>query len=109
MRQMFEGSAADGRGRDVAFRALTSLNDERPLPFMRQVVASEAEPPYRLRAVQYLTAQGDRQSLPTLQGLMPSPTEQASIRDAAAPADRTLGGKWPARRLVDLDVLPVAP
>ena len=91
--QIFQESAADGRGRDVAFRALTSLNDERPLPFMRQVVASEAEPSYRLRAIQYLTAQGDRQSLPTLQVLMQSPTEQASIRDAAAQAYRTLGGK----------------
>jgi HEAT repeat protein len=91
--QIFQESAADGRGRDMAFRALTSLNDERPLPFMRQVVASEAEPSYRLRAIQYLTAQGDRQSLPTLQGLMQSPTEQASIRDAAAQAYRTLGGK----------------
>jgi len=40
-----------------------------------------------------LTAQGDRQSLPTLQVLMQSPTEQASIRDAAAQAYRTLGGK----------------
>jgi len=68
------------------FARLTSLNDERPLPFMRQVVASEAEPSYRLRAIQYLTAQGDRQSLPTLQVLMQSPTEQASIRDAAAQA-----------------------
>ena len=91
--QIFQESTADGRGRDMAFRALTSLNDERPLPFMRQVVASEAEPSYRLRAIQYLTAQGDRQSLPTLQTLMQSPTEQASIRDAAAQAYRALGGK----------------
>ena len=91
--QIFQESTADGRGRDMAFRALTSLNDERPVPFMRQVVASEAEPSYRLRAIQYLTAQGDRQSLPTLQTLMQSPTEQASIRDAAAQAYRTLGGK----------------
>ena len=45
------------------------------------------------KAIQYLTAQGDRQSLPTLQVLMQSPTEQASIRDAAAQAYRTLGGK----------------
>ena len=91
--QIFQESTADGRGRDMAFRALTSLNDERPLPFMRQVVASEAEPSYRLRAIQYLTVQGDRQSLPTLQTLMQSPTEQASIRDAAAQAYRALGGK----------------
>jgi HEAT repeats len=91
--QIFNEAAADGRGRDVAFRALASLNDERPVPFMRAVVASDAEPGFRLRAIQYLTAQGDRQSLPTLQVLMHSPTEQASIRDAAAQAYRTLGGK----------------
>ena len=42
--QIFEESGADGRGREMAFRALASLNDERPLPFMRQVVNSEAEP-----------------------------------------------------------------
>jgi len=91
--QIFQESSADGRGREMAFRSLASLNDERSLPFMRQVVASEAEPSYRLRAIQYLTAQGDRQSLATLQVLMQSPTEQASIRDAAAQAYRTLGGK----------------
>src|SRR5438876_966935 len=81
--QIFQESSADGRGREMAFRALVSLNDERSLPFMRQVVASEAEPSYRLRAIQYLTAQGDRQSVATLQVLMQSPTEQASIRDDA--------------------------
>jgi hypothetical protein len=91
--QIFNESAADGRGRDIAFRALASLNDERPVPVMRAVVTSDAEPGFRLRAIQYLTAQGDRQSLPTLSVLMQSPTEQASIRDAAAQAYRTLGGK----------------
>jgi hypothetical protein len=91
--QIFNESAVDGRGRDMAFRALTSLNDERPVPFMRAVIASDAEPSYRLRAIQYVTAQSDHQSLPTLQVLMQSPTEQASIRDAAAQAYRTLGGR----------------
>jgi hypothetical protein len=91
--QIFNESAADGRGREMAFRSLASLNDERPVPFMRAVAASDAEPGFRLRAIQYLTAQGDRQSLSTLQVLMRSPTEQASIRDAAAQAYRTLGGK----------------
>jgi hypothetical protein len=91
--QIFNESALDGRGRDMAFRALTSLNDQRPVPFMRAVIASDAEPSYRLRAIQYVTAQSDQQSLPTLQVLMKSPTEQASIRDAAAQAYRTLGGK----------------
>jgi len=56
-------------------------------------VVSDVEPGYRLRAIQYLTAQGDRQSLGNLQMLMQSPTEQASIRDAAAQAYRALGGK----------------
>ena len=90
--QIFQESAADGRGREMAFRALTALNDERPLPFMRQIVTSEAEPAYRLRAIRYLTAQGDRQALPTLQVLMESPHEQPSIRDAAAQAYRAIGG-----------------
>jgi len=91
--QIFNESAVDGRGREMAFRSLASLNDARPVPFMRAVIASDAEPSFRLRAIQYVTAQGDRQSLPTLQVLMQSPTEQASIRDAAAQAYRTLGGK----------------
>ena len=88
--QIFNESAADGRGREMAFRALSSLNDERSLPFMRQVMA---EPGFRLRAIQYLTAQRDPQALPTLQVLMKSPSEQPSIRDAAAQAYRALGGK----------------
>jgi HEAT repeat protein len=81
--QIFEESNVDGRGREMAFRALTSLNDDRPLPFMRQVAVSEAEPSYRLQAIRYLVTQGDRQSLGVLQVLMNSPTEQPSIRDAA--------------------------
>jgi HEAT repeat protein len=90
---IFHESTADGRGRELAFRALASLNDERPLPFMRQLVASEAEPAYRLRAIRYLAAQGDRQALATLQVVMRSPNEQPSIRDAAVQAYRSLGGK----------------
>jgi HEAT repeat protein len=91
--QIFQESSADGRGRELAFRALTSLRDDRPLPFMRQVATSDVEPAYRLRAIHYLTAQGDRQSLAALRVLMRSPTEQASIRDAAAQAYRALGGR----------------
>jgi HEAT repeat protein len=91
--QIFNESAADGRGREMAFRALSSLNDERSVPFMRQVMAADVEPGFRLRAIQYLTAQGDRQALPSLQILMKSPSEQPSIRDAAAQAFRALGGK----------------
>ena len=91
--QIFEEAAADGRGRDMAFRALSGLNDERPLPFMRQVVASQAEPGYRLLAIRYLSAKNDRQALPTLQTVMQSPSEQPSVRDAAAQAYRALGGR----------------
>jgi HEAT repeat protein len=90
---IFEESNADGRGREMAFRALASLNDERPLPFMRQLVSSQAEPAYRLRAIRYVTAQGDRQALGALQVVMQSPTEQPSIRDAAAQAYRILSGR----------------
>ncbi len=84
--QIFEESNLDGRGRELAFRALTSLEDERALPFMRQLVTSGAEVSYRLQAIRFLEAQGDRQALLALQGLMQSPTEQPSIRDAAAQA-----------------------
>jgi HEAT repeats len=84
--QIFDEANADGRGRDMAFRALNSLNDERSLPFMRQVAASGGELSYRLQAIKYLTAQGDQQSLPALQQIMQSPTEQPSIRDAATQA-----------------------
>jgi hypothetical protein len=84
--QIFDESNADGRGRDMAFRALNSLNDERSLPFMRQVAGSGAELSYRLQAIKFLTTQGDRQSLPALQQIMQSPTEQPSIRDAAGQA-----------------------
>ena len=54
----------------MAFRALANLKDERPLPFMRQVATSQAEPGYRLQAIRYLSAQGDQQALATLHALM---------------------------------------
>jgi HEAT repeat protein len=91
--RIFDEATADGRGRELAFRALAALKDDRPVPFMRQVLASQVEPAYRLQAIRYLTAQGDQQSLDALQGLMQSPTEQPSIRDAAAQAFTALGGK----------------
>ena len=91
--QIFVESTADGRGRDMAFRALMALDDNRAITFMRQVVASQSEPTYRLRAIRYLSMQGDQQSLATLRVLMNSPSEQPSIRDAAANAYRTIGGK----------------
>lgn len=91
--RIFEESTADGRGRDMAFRALASLKDERALPFMRQLVTSPAEPGYRLQAIQYLTKQGDRQALAALQLVMQSPNEQPSIRDAAARAHAVISGR----------------
>ena len=91
--QIFDESNADGRGREMAFRALNSLNDERAVPFMRQLVTSNAEPSYRLQAIRFLTAQGDQQAIQSLQQVMQSPTEQPSIRDAAAQAHAALTGK----------------
>ena len=89
---IFDESTADGRGRDMAFRALSNLKDDRPLPFMRQVATSQAEPGYRLQAIRYLSAHGDQQALVTLHTLMHSPTEQPSIRDAAAQAHAAISG-----------------
>jgi hypothetical protein len=90
---IFEESTSDGRGRELAFRALASLKDDRPLPFMRHVLSSPVEPLYRLQAIRYLAAQGDRQSLATLQVVAQSPTEQPSIRDAAAQAHAAISGR----------------
>ena len=50
---------------------------------------------YRLRAIKYVTTQGDRQALGALQAVMQSPAEQASIRDAAAHAYRVISGRQP--------------
>jgi len=91
--QIFDESTADGRGREMAFRALANLKDERPLPFMRQLATSHAEPGYRLQAIRYLSAQSDQQALGALHALMHSPTEQPSIRDAAAQAYAAISGK----------------
>jgi hypothetical protein len=90
--QIFEESTADGRGREMAFRSLASLKDDRPLPFMRQLVTSYAEPSYRLLAIRYLTGQGDQQALTALQVVVHNPREQQSIRDAAAQAYMVISG-----------------
>jgi HEAT repeat protein len=89
---IFEESTADGRGREMAFRALANLKDERSLPFMRQLVTAQVEPGYRLQAIRYLSAQGDQQALGTLHALMQAPNEQPSIRDAAAQAYSLING-----------------
>jgi hypothetical protein len=91
--QIFEESNADGRGREMAFRALTSLEDDRSLPFMRSLVTSNVEPAYRLQAIRFLTAQGDRQALGALQQIAQSPIEQPSIHDAAVQAVAALTGR----------------
>ena len=90
---IFDEAAQDGRGREGAFRALRNLKDEQSVPFMRQVINSQVEPGYRLQAIRYLSEKGDKQALPALQMIMSSPTEQPSIRDAAAQAYRALGGQ----------------
>jgi len=91
--QVFESSSVDGNGRALAFRALTSLNDERALPFMRRLVTSTAEASYRVRAMRFLQGQGDRQALPSLQQVMQSPAEPVSIRNAAAQAHAAIAGR----------------
>ena len=91
--QVFESPTADISGRALAFRALTSLNDERALPFMRRLVTSTAEASYRVRAMRFLSGQGDQQALPSLQQVMQSPAEPVSIRDAAAQAHAAMCGQ----------------
>jgi hypothetical protein len=93
LEQIFDESNLDGRGRDSAFRALRSLGDDRALPFMRRVIGSDADVTYRLQAIRFLSGQGDRQALPSLERLMQSPTEQPSIRDAAARAHAVIAAK----------------
>jgi HEAT repeat protein len=90
--QIFDEANADGRGRDMAFRSLTTLSDDRTLAFMRRVVTSDAELTYRLQAIRYLATQGDRQAVSALQQVVHAPGEQPSIRDAAARALATIGG-----------------
>jgi len=90
---IFDEAHGDGRGREQAFRALRSLNDERSLPFMREVATSSAEPSYRLQAIRFLTAQADRQSLAALERIMTSASEQPSVRDAAAHAYHAIQSK----------------
>jgi HEAT repeat protein len=91
--QIFEEAAADGLRRDLAFRALASLGDERPLVFMRQLVTAPVEPGYRLPAIRYVMARGDRQALGALGLVAQSPGEQPSIRDAAAQAYAAISGR----------------
>jgi HEAT repeat protein len=93
LEQLFNEAALDGRGRDMAFRALNSLNDTRALPFMRQLAVSNAEVGFRLGAIRFLGLQGDSQSLGSLQQIMQSSNEQPSIRDAATQAHAMIAGR----------------
>ena len=93
LEQIFNEAAMDGRGRDMAFRALNSLNDPRLLPFMRDLVTSNAEPNYRLQAIRFVSGQRDGQALGSLQQVMLASNEQPSIRDAAAQAYATITGR----------------
>ena len=93
LEQIFQEANADGRGRDMAFRALTLLNDQAALPFMRQMVTSSAELSYRLQAIRFVATLNDPQALIPLQIVMQSPTEQPSIRDAAALAYASISGR----------------
>jgi HEAT repeat protein len=93
LEQIFVESNADGRGQDIAFRALSSLNDQVALPFMRQLVTANVDVSYRLQAIRFLAALGDGQALAPLQQVMRSPTEQPSIRDAAAQAYATISAR----------------
>jgi len=88
--QIFDEANADGRGRDMAFRAIQSLNDDRAVPFMRGLVNSSAEVNYRLQAIRFLGAQGDQAALPSLQQVIQSPVEQPSIKEAASQAQAAI-------------------
>ena len=89
---IFEESGADGRGHYMAFRALVATNDPRALPVMRQIVAAESEVSYRLGAISFLAAHGDREAIPLLQQVIESPDEQQSVREAAEQAMVAIGG-----------------
>lgn len=85
--QIFDEAAEDGRGRFLAFRALTSLNTVDTLPLMRRLITSNAELGYRLGAIQYLSDYGDNEAVPLLlQILASSAMEQPSIVEAAESA-----------------------
>src|SRR5262249_22201573 len=74
--QIFDEANGDGRGRDMAFRAIRSLDDSRAVPFIRGLLLSHPQVRYRLHAINFLSAQGDRQAVASLQQVASSPTEQ---------------------------------
>lgn len=90
LEQIFTESAADGRGHYLAFRALMALNSAQSVPLMRQIVNSEAEVTYRVRAIQFLADQGDQEAVPLLQQVVGETHEQPSVRETAERALATL-------------------
>ena len=96
--QIFDEAEQDGRGRFVAFRALTSLNDPVALPLMRQLAVSDADVSYRVAAMRFLAEHGDREALPLLQLVLNSPREQPSVLEAAAQSHAAItSGQPPAK------------
>ncbi len=96
--QIFDEAEQDGRGRFVAFRALTSLNDPAALPLMRQLTVSDADVSYRVAAMRFLAEHGDKEALPLLQQVLNSPREQPSVLEAAAQSHAAItSGQPPAK------------
>ena len=96
--QLFDEAEQDGRGRFVAFRALTSLNDPAALPLMRQLTVSDADVSYRVAAMRFLAEHGDKEALPLLQQVLNSSREQPSVLEAAAQSHAAIiSGQVPAK------------
>lgn len=83
---LYKEATQDGNGRFPIFELLTSLENAQVLPLMHEVATQEVEVGYRLRAIQFLTKNGDQQSLSLLQQIMDNPREQPSVREAAEQA-----------------------
>jgi HEAT repeat protein len=96
--QIFDEAEQDGRGRFVAFRVLTSLNDPAALPLMRQLTVSDADVSYRVAAMRFLAEHGDQEALPLLQQVLNSSREQPSVLEAAAQSHAAIiSGQVPAK------------
>jgi HEAT repeats len=96
--QIFDEAEQDGRGRFVAFRALTSLNDPAALPLMRQLAVSDADVSYRVAAMRFLANHGDKEALPLLQLVLNSPREQPSVLEAAAQSHAVITSGQPPQK-----------
>src|SRR5262245_5733085 len=98
--QIFDEAEQDGRGRFVAFRALTSLNDPAALPLMRQLPVPDADVSYRVAAMRFLAEHGDKEALPLLQQVLNSPREQPSVLEVAAQSHAAItSGQPPAKTM----------